>query len=115
MIAIGAMLVIWLLCTAHLNHRCALGYKWFEHYGGLIMGALAGVCIFFCRRLWLGSLLAVALFVIFFQFAIPSYLTWIHGPNHPYFPAAEAESARIMQDLLVIKSAESAKPEKSPR
>jgi hypothetical protein len=73
-IGCGVAFLVWLFCTARLNHRCALGYKWFEAYSGILVGVLAGIPIVFIRRLWLGSLLGAGVFVAFFQFVIPPYL-----------------------------------------
>jgi hypothetical protein len=84
-----------------LNHRCLLGYKWFEYYGPVIIGLGSACCIVFVRKFWLGALMAAALGFTFFQFVIPPYLEWIHGPNRPYFPAAEART-RIWHDLRMI-------------
>lgn len=110
-IAVGVAFLMWLFCFIRLDHRCALGYKWFESYSGIFVGVAAGASIIFVRRLWLGSLLSVAVFVGFFQFVIPPYLSWIHGPNHPYFPAADAQMKQVLNDLRVIEATEALKPQ----
>ena len=103
-IGAGVTFLVWMLLWLALNHRCLLGYKWFEHYGPLVVGLLSACSIVFVRRLWLGAVLAVAIAFAFFQFVIPPYLAWIHGPNHPYFPAAERR-AQTLEDLRRIDSA----------
>jgi hypothetical protein len=102
-IAIGFAFVVWLFCTVRLSHRCLAGYKWFEHYGGFLVGAFAGTCFVCIRRIWLGVFVALGISFGFFQFAIPGYLAWIHGPNAPRFPALEDEKDRIFNDLKLIE------------
>ena len=102
-IGVGVTFLVWLLLWLGLNHRCLAGYKWFEHYGPLAIGIISAACIVFIRRLWLAAIVATAIPVAFFQFVIPPYLAWIHGPNHPYFPAAEARRAVFLEDLRHIE------------
>lgn len=98
-IGCGFAFVVWMFFAARLDHRCLLGYKWFEHNGPFFVAVTGVCCIVFVRRLWLGVSLAAAIYLCFFFMVIPQYLAWIHGPNHPRFPAAEAEQARVLEEL----------------
>jgi hypothetical protein len=101
-IGIGSTLVVSFFLLSGLNHRCSAGYKWFEHYGPIVVGVISATCFVFVRRLWLAAIVATAIPVAFYEFVIPPYLAWIHGPNHPDFPAAEAGGQRVLDDLHPI-------------
>jgi hypothetical protein len=103
-IGVGVAFLVWMFCMLRLSHRCFLGYKWFEHYRPIVIGILSALCIVFVRQLWLAFMLAVVLGLAFFEAVIPPCLDWIHGPNRPRFPDAEARG-RVLEDLRLIDAA----------
>jgi hypothetical protein len=71
-------LILGLLSAFHLQHKCALGEKWFENNAPWALPVLYGTLALAPRRVWVAALLVAFVFVLFSYVFTPWYLMVIH-------------------------------------